>query len=109
MAIEVYTGPTAKEFRFMVEINGFPAALVQSFDPGSRHHAVAERGGAGMNHPFKEAGMITFDNCILYAVRPLEGTCQNVLGRLDGSGSKSKDRRRRFDQCLHEEFHALRA
>jgi hypothetical protein len=76
VTIEVYTGPTAKEFRFMVEINGFPAAMVQSFDPGSRHHAVAERGGAGMNHPFKEAGMITFDNCILYAVRPLEGTCR---------------------------------
>ena len=76
MAIEVYTGPTYKEYKFMVEINGFKAAFVQSFDPGARHHAVAERGGAGMNHPFKEAGMITFDNCILRSVCPIGGDAQ---------------------------------
>lgn len=62
-----------KEFKFRVEVNGFPVALVEEFDPGERTIAVVESNGAGQNHPVKEAGMLKYGNAKLRNVVPTEG------------------------------------
>lgn len=73
MPTEAIAVSRLKEFKFRVEINGFPVALVQDFDPGQRSIAVVESAGAGQNHPVKEAGMMSFGNAILKNVVPTEG------------------------------------
>jgi phage tail-like protein len=62
-----------KEFKFRVEINGYPAALCHEFNPGERSHGVSSHAGAGQNFAVKEVGMINFGNCTLRQVVPLEG------------------------------------
>jgi hypothetical protein len=62
-----------KEFKFRVEVNGFPVALVEEFDPGERSIAIVESNGAGQNHPVKEAGMLKYGNAVLRNVIPTEG------------------------------------
>ena len=73
MATDAIAYDRLKEFKFRVEINGLPAALVKEFNPGARTHGVTEHAGAGMNHSVKEAAMIRFENATLRMVVPLEG------------------------------------
>ncbi len=62
-----------KEFRFRLEINGYPSALCRGFNPGDRSHGVTEHAGAGQNYPCKEVGMIRYGNATLRQIVPLEG------------------------------------
>lgn len=73
MATESKALPRAKEFKFRLEINGFPVALVESFNPGKETIGITEAYGAGVNHSYKEAGMLTFANATLTNTVPLEG------------------------------------
>ena len=62
-----------KDFKFRLEINGLPAALVREFNPGDRSHGITEHAGAGQNMPYKEVGMIRYGNATLRNVLPIEG------------------------------------
>jgi hypothetical protein len=73
MPTDAIAYPRLKEFKFRVEINGYPAALVSEFDPGAETIAITEHAGAGQNHPVKEAGMVKFANAILKGVVPIDG------------------------------------
>jgi hypothetical protein len=73
MPTDAVAYPRLKEFKFRVEINGYPAALVSEFDPGTESIGVTEHAGAGQNHSVKEGGMIKFGNAILKGVVPLFG------------------------------------
>lgn len=73
MATESKALPRAKEFKFRVEFNGFPVALVESFSPGKLQIGTTESFGAGMNHPYKEAGMLRYSPATLTNTVPLEG------------------------------------
>lgn len=99
MATESKALPRAKEFKFRVEINGFPVALIESFNPGKKTIGVSEAYGAGMNHSYKEAGMLRFDTATLTNTVPLEGAgrrfwedwminCQNAK---TGNGGNPED------------------
>jgi len=78
MTIEASSINRLKEFKFRVEINGVPSALVQEFDPGKRSHGVTEHAGAGQNHASKEAGMIKYGNARIKNVVPIDGPGQDM-------------------------------
>jgi len=73
MAIDATAISRFKEFKFRLEINGLPAALVREFNPGERSHGISEHAGAGQNFPYKEVGMLHYGNATLRQVVPLEG------------------------------------
>jgi hypothetical protein len=73
MAVETRVIPRAKDFKYRVEFNGLPVALVQKFSPGKRTHGITHHAGAGQNFPSKEVGMITYEPCTLELVVPIEG------------------------------------
>lgn len=73
MPVEAAAFNVLKNFKFRLEINGYPVALVQEFNSGARTHGVTERSGAGQNYPIKEGAMIRFGNAILRNVIPLTG------------------------------------
>lgn len=73
MATESKALPRAKDFKFRLEINGFPVALIESFTPGKKSVGVTKAYGAGMNHAYQEAGMLTFGNATLTNTVPIEG------------------------------------
>lgn len=77
MASTAVVIPRLKDFKYIVEINGLEAALVQEFDPGVRTHGVTVHSSAGMNYVAKEVGMIGFSNCVLRTVVPAEGEGRN--------------------------------
>jgi hypothetical protein len=60
-----------KEFKFMVEINGFTSAYCHEFNPGERTHGITQHAGAGQNFPVKEVGMISFGNAVMRQIVPL--------------------------------------
>ena len=73
MPVEAAAISVLKQFKFRLEINGLPAALVQHFNPGVRTNSVTQHAGAGQNHPAKEVGMLNYGNCTLGIVSPLDG------------------------------------
>lgn len=73
MPTDAIAVPRLKEFKFRLEVNGFPAAMVEEFDPGARTIAVVESAGAGQNFPIKEAGMMKFDHAVCRNVVPTDG------------------------------------
>lgn len=62
-----------KEFKFRLEINGYPSACCHEFNPGERTHGITTHAGAGQNFVVKEAGMIQFGNATLRQIIPLTG------------------------------------
>lgn len=73
MATESKALPRAKDFKFRVEFNGFPVALVESFNPGKESVGITKAYGGGMNHAYKEVGMLEFGNVSLTNTVPIEG------------------------------------
>jgi len=73
MPVEACSISRMKAYKFRLEINGLPAALIQEFDPGDRTHGVSVHAGAGQNYVCKEVGMISYGNCTLHMVVPLDG------------------------------------
>lgn len=73
MANDAFATPKLQEFRFRLEVNGLPVALCQSFDPGVRKNGIVKVFGGGMNHPWKEVGMVEFEDAVLSAVIPVAG------------------------------------
>jgi phage tail-like protein len=93
-----------KEFKFRVEINGYPAALCHEFNPGERTHGITSHAGAGQNHVSKEVGMMSFGNCVMRQVVPLEGPGRQYFDiwmnqgqdPVSGNGGKPTDYQRNF-------------
>jgi len=93
-----------KEFKFRVEINGYPAALCHEFNPGERTHGITTHAGAGQNYPVKEVGMIQYGNCTMRQVVPLEGPGRTYFDNwlnqgqnpLTGNGGKPSEYQRNF-------------
>lgn len=79
MATEARPIETQADFKFRVEINGFPAALVQKFTHGSAKIGERKRAGAGQNHVVYEPGMLSYEPCKLEMVLPLEGPGRDLL------------------------------
>jgi len=73
MATEVKKYEKVKEFKFRVEVNGFPVALVEECDMGEEQISVVKSAGAGQNHPDKEAGGLEYGDCVLRTLVPTEG------------------------------------
>lgn len=73
MATEAKAIERQKKFKYRIEINGMPVALIQKLSVGKVTAGVTQHAGAGQNHPDKEAGMLTFENVVLTGVVPLEG------------------------------------
>jgi phage tail-like protein len=73
MAVDARAIERHKVFKYRVEINGYPVALVQEAKIGKAEIGVSEHAGAGQNHPVKEAGMLSFEGCTLKTVVPLDG------------------------------------
>jgi len=82
-----------KEYRFIVEINGFPVACVEEFDPWDRTIEVVETNGAGQNHPYKEAGGMKYENAKLRNVVPTDGPgklfWENAMSRAQNPASNA--------------------
>jgi hypothetical protein len=93
-----------KEFKFRVEINGYPAALCHEFNPGDRTHGITTHAGAGQNYAVKEVGMITFGNAVMRQVVPLEGPGRQYFDAwmnqgqdpMSGNGGRPADYMRNF-------------
>ena len=66
-----------KEYKFRLEINGYPSACCHEFNPGDRTHGVTTHAGAGQNYTVKEVGMISYGNCVMRQVVPLDGPGRN--------------------------------
>lgn len=73
MATQAYTIERAKSFKYRVEINGLPSAMVQSFNPGKVSIGETSHASAGQNHLVYEAGMVSFEDATLTSVVPLDG------------------------------------
>lgn len=63
----------AKKFKYRLEINGLPVAMVQKAKPGKREVGISEKAGGGQNFPTKEAGMLKYGDVELEVVLPLDG------------------------------------
>jgi hypothetical protein len=74
MATDAYAIERQKKFKYRLEINGLPVAVIQSVTLGSEEIGVTKHAGAGQNHPVKEAGMIEYEPVTLKAVVPLDGS-----------------------------------
>jgi len=104
MATEANAINRLKEYKFRVEINGYPAALCHEFNPGDRTHGVTTHAGAGQNYTCKEVGMITYGNAVMRQVVPLEGPGRNYFDNwmnqgqdpATGNGGKPNDYMRNF-------------
>ena len=70
------------KFKFRLEIEGVPAALIQEADLGTTEVAVSEAAGAGQNFPIKQGGMLKFGEFTCKGVVPLEGPGRHVWQKL---------------------------
>jgi hypothetical protein len=104
MAVDAMAINPLKTYKFRLELNGLPAALIQSFNPGDRSHGMTEHAGAGQNHTVKEVGMVVFGNCSLGMVVPMDGPgrtyfddwMQTAQNTLTGNGEIPAKYRRNF-------------
>lgn len=108
MATEAYTIERAKAFKYRVEINGLPGAMVQSFNPGKVSIAETSHASGGQNHLVYEAGMVSFEDATLSSVVPLEGPglkywnewIKQAQNSLNGRGGKPSEYKKNFSVYL---------
>ena len=73
MAVEALALNAHKNFKWRLEINGCPAAMIQKITGGEISLGMAKHGGAGQNFPVKEAGQLEYAPFTLETIVPLAG------------------------------------